>query len=48
MEGQVLADFIAEFTPKNDEKIVYNVENRLWKVFMDDASSAIGPKPGLS
>ena len=48
VEGQVLADFIAEFTPKNDEKMVYNVENRPWKVFVDSASSAMGPKLGLS
>lgn len=42
MKGQVLADFIAEFTPKNDGKIICNVENRPWKVFVDSASNAIG------
>ena len=42
MKGQVLADFIAEFTPKNDGKMICNVENHLWKVFVDGASSAMG------
>ena len=42
MKGQVLADFIAEFTPKNDEKIICNAESRPWKVFVDDASNAMG------
>ena len=41
MKGQVLADFIAEFTSKNDGKIICNVENRLWKVFVDGASNAM-------
>ena len=47
MKGQVLADFIAEFTPKNDGKMICNVENRLWKVFVDGASSAIGAGVGI-
>ena len=44
VKGQVLADFIAEFTPKNDGKIICNVENRPWKVFVDSASNAIDRK----
>ena len=47
MKGQVLANFVAEFSPKNDEKIVCHVENRPWKVFMDDASSAMGVGVGI-
>ena len=47
MKGQVLADFIAEFSPKNDGKIICNVESRLWKVFVDSASSAMGAKVGI-
>ena len=47
VKGQVLANFVAEFSPKNDEKIVYHVENRPWKVFMDDASSAMGVGVGI-
>ena len=42
MKGQVLADFIAEFSPKNDGKMVCHVENRPWKVFVDGASNALG------
>ena len=27
VKGQVLADFVAEFSPKNDLEMVYHVEN---------------------
>ena len=47
MKGQVLADFIAEFTPKNDGKIICNAESRPWKVFVDGASNAMGVGAGL-
>ena len=42
MKGQVLANFVAEFSPRNDEKMICNVENRSWKVFMDGVLSAMG------
>ena len=41
VKGQVLADFIAEFSPRNEGEMVYCVECRPWKVFVDGASSAI-------
>ena len=47
MKGQVLADFIAEFTPKNDEKIICNAKRRPWKVFIDGASNAMGAEAGI-
>ena len=47
MKGQVLADFIAEFSPRNDEKIICNAESRPWKVFVDDASSAMRAGVGI-
>ena len=47
VKGQVLADFIAEFSPKNDRKIICNIENRPWKVFVDGASSAMGARAGI-
>ena len=47
VKGQVLADFIAEFTPKNDGKIICNAESRLWKVFVDDALNAMGAGVGI-
>ena len=47
VKGQVLADFIAEFTPKNDGKIICNAESRLWKVFVDGASNAMGARAGI-
>ena len=42
VKGQVLADFFAEFSPKDNRKVVCLVENRLWKLFVDGASSAVG------
>ena len=47
VKGQVLVDFIAEFTPKNDGKVICNVEIRPWKVFVDGASNAMGVGAGI-
>ena len=47
VKGQVLADFVAEFSPKKDRGMVCHVENRPWKVFMDGASSAMGAGVGI-
>ena len=47
MKGQVLADFIAEFSHRNDKNIICNVESRPWKVFVDGASSAKGAEAGI-
>ena len=47
VKGQVLADFVAEFSPKNNGKMVCHVENRPWRVFVDGASSAIGAGAGI-
>ena len=47
VKGHVLADFIAEFSPKNDLKIICNVESRPWKVFVDGALSATGAGAGI-
>ena len=42
MKGQVLADFVVEFSPRREVEIVCHVEVRPWSVFMDSASSALG------
>ena len=42
MKGQVLDDFVAEFSPKKKGEMVCHVESRPWRVFVDDASSAKG------
>ena len=42
MKGQVLADFVAEFSPKNEREMVCQVESRSLKEFVDSASSASG------
>ena len=47
VKGQVLADFIAEFTPKNDGKIICNAKIHPWKVFVDGASNAMGAGAGI-
>ena len=47
VKGQVLADFVAEFSPKNNRGMVFYVENRPWRVFVDGALSAIGAGAGI-
>ena len=49
VKGQVLADFVAEFSPKNvgGGGMVCHVENHPWKVFVDGASSAMGVCAGI-
>ena len=48
VKGQVLADFVAEFSPKNDSEMVCHVENRSLRVFVDGASSAMGTGAGIA
>ena len=47
VKGQVLADFIAEFSPKNDGGMVCHMENHPWRVFVDGVSSAIRAGAGI-
>ena len=47
VKGQVLADFITEFSPKNNTKMVCHVENCSWRVFVDGASRAMGADAGI-
>ncbi|XP_050258808.1 uncharacterized protein LOC126703779 [Quercus robur] len=47
VKGQVLADFVAEFSPRGGIKIICPVEVIPWKVFVDGASSALGAKAGI-
>ena len=42
MKGQVLANFVVEFSPKNEGEMVCHVEFCPWKVFVDSASNAMG------
>ena len=41
VKGQVLADFVVEFSLRRDVKVVCHVDIQTWKVFMDSASSAL-------
>ena len=47
MKGQVLADFAAEFSPRDEGEMVYLMEYRPWRVFVDSASSAMGVGAGI-
>ena len=42
VKGQVLADFMAEFSPKNEVEVICHINCRPWKVFVDGASNAMG------
>ena len=42
VKGQVLADFVAEFSPRNKMEVICHIDCRPWKVFVDGASSAMG------
>ena len=47
VKGQVLADFVVEFTPRRESGIVCNVEARPWRVFVDGVSSVMGAGAGI-
>ena len=47
VKGQVLADFVAEFSPKSEGEMVCHMECCPWKVFVDSASSAIRADDGI-
>ena len=47
VKGQVLVDFVTEFSPRKEMEIVCHVDCRPWKVFVDGASSAIGVGAGI-
>ena len=47
VKGHILADFVAEFSPKNDLEMVCHVENRSWRVFVDGALSAMEAGAGI-
>lgn len=47
MKGQILADFVAEFSLREGMEIVCPVEVFPWKVFVDGASSALGAGAGI-
>ena len=47
IKGHVLADFVAEFSPKDGGKMICIVKNRSWKVFVDGASSDMRARVGI-
>ena len=42
MKGQVLADFVAEISPKRVLETICHIEVHPWRVFINGASSALG------
>ena len=47
MKGQVLTDFVVEFSPRKEMEVVCHMEVHLWKVFMDGPSSTMGAGVGI-
>ena len=47
VKGQVLADFVAEFSTRYEGEMVCQVGCRPWKVFVDSASSAMRAITGI-
>ena len=47
VKGQVLADFVAEFSLRKEMEVICHVDLHPWKVFVDDASSATGARAGI-
>ena len=47
VKGQVLVNFIAEFSPRKEMEMVCHVKVHPWKVFVDGASRAMGAGAGI-
>jgi len=47
VKGQVLPDFVAEFSPKSGAEVIYQVKVRPWRVFVDGATNALGSGAGI-
>ena len=47
VKGQVLVDFVVEFTSQRDQEIVCSVEARPKRVFVDGVSSVMGAGAGI-
>ena len=47
MKGQVLIDFVAEFSPRNEMEVICHVDCCPWKVFVVGASSTIRAGVGI-
>ena len=47
VKGQVLANFMAEFSPNDEREMVFHVGCHPWRVFVDGASSAMGAGVGI-
>ena len=47
VKGQVLADFVTEFSSRREVEVVHHMEVRPWKVFVNSASRAMGAGVGI-
>ena len=47
VKGQILADFVSEFTPRGDQRVMCNVEARPQRVFVDSEFSVMVSGAGI-
>lgn len=47
MKGQVLANFVAEFSPRREVKVIFHIDICPWKAYVDDAFNASGAGAGI-
>ena len=47
VKGQVLVDFVVEFSPRREMEIVCHVKVQPWRVFVDGTCSALGARAGI-
>ena len=47
VKGHVLADFMDDFSPRDEREMVYHLECRSWRVFVEGASNAMGAGAGI-
>ena len=47
VKGQVLVDFVVEFSSRGEMEIICHVEVLPWKVFVDSAFRALGARAGI-
>ena len=47
MKGQVLADFVVEFSPRKEMEVICHMDLHLWKVFVYGESSAARTEAGI-
>ena len=47
VKGQILANFVAEFSLRKEMEVICHVDYHPWIVFVDGTSSALGARAGI-